>query len=149
MRAALSKRPSILFSIEADKRYGPTSPVKDDALNISEFLTLPAGRIVAQQQRLDAEYVERLENFRPVFESARAAGYETLARGLVPQAVVLNNVELELTVSLSRRTEVERAVGIRLLHLGLMSRYGRSDFARSKMVVKVERVPCAPGTSRT
>ncbi len=102
----------------------------------------------AQQRRLDEDHERRLAAFLPVLRAAVEGGHQDLAKSLVPAPQVLQRVEIQAGVRVSRSRGREKGIGVRLLNLGYQSRYAYSETAQSHLKLVVERVPMESPTVR-
>jgi hypothetical protein len=119
----------------------PPTPV---AISFDGLFFSLASEIGRQQARLDEDYRARLTAFLFLLRAAKELGAETLAREIAPASLALNNTEIETEFRFARSREEQSAVKIQPLDIGFMRRYAYSEFAQSRLLFKVERIPFAP-----
>ena len=120
-----------------------TQPVSP--LGFGDFLIALIESIPIEQARLDSDYDARLRSFIPVLETAKANGYEGLARELVPCRIIMDQAEIQATFRLTVAQSREFSLTARPLNVAYTRRYEYSDLTRSKAWATVRRAPMQPG----
>lgn len=115
---------------------------------LGDLLISLTERLPAQQQRLDEDYLRRLDAAAPALRMLAERGGGALARAAAPFPMVLSRVEVALGVRLTRGEERQLAVRARPLNLGYVRKYAYSQTAASALRVVVERVPGPPRSDR-
>ncbi len=114
---------------------------------LGDLLISLTERLPAEQERLDEDYLRRLNAATPALRALARQGGTALAQALAPAPLVLSQVEIELGVRLGRGRQRQLALEARPLNLGYVKKYAYSEFAASELRVVVERVPAPPPRS--
>ncbi len=122
------------------------APTLSSAADVVEQL---AASVIAQQLRLNQEFLHRIQSYRPIHRALSEHGLQGLADTLTPRQVVAREVAIETRFHFSRESERGFGVGIRLLNLGYSRKYQYSEFAEQTISLKVLRVPLEPADDQT
>ena len=119
-----------------------TEPVSP--LDFGDCLIALIESIPAEQARLDSDYLARSRYFMPVLETARANGYEEVAREAAPSQMVITEADIQASFRLTLSRSAEFSLVARPLNLAYTRRYEYSEFTRSKVRATVRRAPMQP-----
>jgi hypothetical protein len=101
----------------------------------------------AEQDRLDREFAGRFLAWVPIFQAARAAGMEELARTVAPSAMAIGDAEIQLSFAISRSTASETDIRIRAINAGYQRRFEATQSVHHRITIKLQRSPLSPNGS--
>jgi hypothetical protein len=122
----------------------PLEPTIKDLGDLLEALTK---EIPLQQQRLNHDFLDRLEEFAPVYEMCRALGFENLALAVAPKQSVLDQIEIETSFRIASSREKQISLNVQPLNLGFTRRFAYSGFVQHRLQVSVQKIPSEPGNA--
>jgi len=116
-------------------------------VDFTELLTSLALQIADEQARLEEDHRQRLEEYWPILQEARAKGYEELARAVAPGLISLQEVEIELMFRLAASLEQQFKFELQPLNLGYTRRYAYSGFVENRLQFSLQSIPVAQNTT--
>jgi len=107
--------------------------------SVGDLVYALANGVVEAQRRLDADALDRLNAFLPVWQSLHAA-QPVLVEAVCPRPLRIPTFQASVDVQTVLDTSREFAVGLAILNLGYQQKYERSDLAKSSVTLEVRQI---------
>jgi hypothetical protein len=118
----------------------PDPPRPPAPADVSAWMLAAGADAIATQRRFDAAFAEAFAAVRDTVEAVGAQRPD-LTAALLPPHLVLDRLELELTVVVKKVLTAGAAIAIVPLNLGYAARYHRASSSASALTITVERTP--------
>ena len=98
-----------------------------------------------QQQLFNHDFLDRVKQFAPVYETLREMGFEDLALAVAPKHLILDQVEIETNFQMMESREQQMALRVQPLNLGFSRRFAYSGFVQNRIQLSVQKIAPEPG----
>ena len=120
-------------------------PLQPTITTLGDLLEALTKEIPFQQQRFNNDFLDRAEQFAPVFKALKAIGFEDLALAVAPKLSILDRVEIETSFQMTKSREQQMALRVQPLNLGFSRRFAYSGFVQNRVQLSVQKIAPEPG----